>query len=365
MSKNRSASLLFILALAACGGTAPSAEPAAPPQAPPGVAGTAGTGPMLYAYSPDGNGLVASYPVDSAGTIKPSAILTGSKTRFVGGSGNLFGGAIALGINGTLYVFDAMRGQLLTFAGQKNGIASGNVAPSHVETLPQNSNVKLNIPQYAGFAQDTKGNFWTVDRSTGIIDRFPIGSGTVKTNATLNAQIASPHGMNAGTASTVADDGQGNIYCSCQDHDLALQLYGITEYNVTGSQPKLVRSFYGIFGDLNSQFPSTVLHVDPVTQTVYVGLYKPAFVAGYPIATPTGRAKPPRIIGGLRTKLDATVASITTNGKGVVYVAQGSDIIEFGPKASGNATPLRVISDPVNLQFLGYAYGNLLAIGAP
>src|SRR5262249_46181811 len=160
------------------------------------------------------------------------------------------------------------------------------------------------------------------------------------------------NGLGKGSAATVAGDGAGNIFCSCQAHDLALQLYGITEYDATGSKPKLVRSFYGIFGNLGNQIPSAVLHIDPVTQTIYVGFYTPAFVIALPVNSKSGKAPSPRIIGGVNTTLFKEVASLTTDAAGNLYVAAGSTIAVFGPKASGDVAPNRIISDPKNLQYL-------------
>ena len=363
--KSRFAALLALL-VAGCAG--PGIGASAMPASPIGAAIQAhSSGQELFAYAPDGKGLVARYSAGASGRVSPSALLAGSNTNFAGGSANLFGGAIEIESGGTLYVFDATRALLLTFGPRAGGdVARGNVAPERVEHLPPNSNLKLNIPQYSGFAPDSLGNFWTVDRSDGHILRFPLSAkGAVQPTATLIPNIDTPQGINQGTASTVVGDGSGHIFCSCQDHDLALQLYAISEYDVKPATPKLIRSFYGILGDLDSQFPSSVMYVDTVTQTIYLGIYRPAAVIAYPVATRTGHAPPPRLIGGVATMLDTVPASLTTDTGGNLYVAQGSNILVFAPKASGNIKPKRVMSDPRHLQIAGYAYGNMLAIRAP
>ncbi|HKE35811.1 MAG TPA: hypothetical protein VKB39_00165 [Candidatus Baltobacteraceae bacterium] len=345
--------LAFAL-LCACngGGSVASALPG------PASASVPEPGSVLYVYSPDGTPLLAKYPASARGPVSPSAVLKGSKTTFVGGKSNLFGGGISVAADGTRYVFDAMRAQVLTFKP-----AHGNVAPIAVETLPQNDGVSLQIPQYSGFALDTAGNFWTVDRSNGAIDRFRLGgSGSVKPSTTFMPSVREGKKYVSGVASTVASDGMGNLYCVCQPHELLLQLYCITKYDVTGSSPKLISSIYGILGNLDTQIPATVLHVDPNTKKVYVGIWKPAAVVEYPSDAKSGQAPAPQIIGGPLTTLASVPAAITTDSKGKVYVAQGDAIAVFAANASGNVKPDRIITDPNHLHFFGYAYGDLLAI---
>lgn len=366
MNVHRSIALSIAVAAAGCGGSYPGTTDRFA-VLPATRAATASPAPIIYAYSPDGAGLVAGYPSDASGTVKPLTILSGRRTRFEGGAGNLFGGAIEFGTDGTLYVFDGTRAMLLIFPSRKGGVAAGNVPPQRVETLPQNSNAQFQIPQYAGFAFDGKGHFWTVDRSKAQLAEFPLDAqGSVKPIATPYPKFDTPQGVQIGRAQTVTGDGHGGVFVSCQAKDLALQLYGITRYQVTRAGAlRFKSSFYGIPGPEDSQVPAQVLHVDPVTQTIYVGLYKPALVLAYPVSTPTGKTPQPRYIGGISTMLDATVASLTTDSKGVLYVAIGSSVVEFGPHAHGNAVPLRVLSDPVNLQYLGSAFGNMLTVGRP
>jgi len=341
----------FLSALTACTGSSLDTVPG-PTQTP--AAQTA-----LYAYSPDGPGALLAYPASARGRTPPTSILAGPKTTFVGGKANLFGGGISIAADGTTYVFDAMRARVLTFAAGSRG----DVAPSHVERLPPNDNVRLKAPQYAGFALDGLGNFWTVDRSNGNIDRFRIGGdGDVMPGLTFKPSVLAWTKFVPGVASTVASDEAGNIYCICQPDDLILQLYCITQYDVTHGDPKLVRSFYGILGNLDTQIPSTVLHVDPHTKKVYVGIWTPAAVVEYPSDAPSGPAPRPNVIGGTLTTLDSVPAAITTDARGRVFVAQRSAVAVFSAGASGNVRPARVLSDPQHLRFLGQAYGDLLQI---
>jgi hypothetical protein len=60
--------------------------------------------------------------------------------------------------------------------------------------------------------------------------------------------------------------------------------------------------------------------------------------------------------------LASVPAAITTDASGDVYVAQGSAILVFGAHDTGNIAPSRIISSPAHLHFVGYAYGDLLAI---
>jgi hypothetical protein len=313
----------------------------------------------LYVYSPDGVGALLTYPPTARGATSPSTILSGSNTKFVGGTTNLFGGGISIASDGTIYVFDATRALVLTFAAGSHG----NAAPASVERLPTNDNAQLKIPQYAGFALDTAGNFWTADRTNGNLDEFRLGGkGAVKALTIFKPSVREGKKFVPGVASTVASDGEGNIYCICQPNSLFLQLYCITQYDVTGAAPKLLRSIYGILGNLDTQVPATVLHVDPRTKTAYVGIWKPAAVVEYPADAPSGPAPAPHVIGGVLTTLDAVPAAVTTDSLGRVYVAQGSAIAVFAAGATGNVRPVRIIRDPKNLQFGGYAYGDLLAI---
>lgn len=320
--------------------------------------------PMLYAYSPNGtSGNLAAYDASSNGSVKAASVLSGPETKFAGGSGYLYGGGIEIGSDGTLYAFDGMEGVLRTFAPGKNGaVAKGNVAPKRVEVLPQNANKKLNIPQYGGFAADTKGHFWTADRSTGQMVEFPmLQKGRVKAIATIWPQYNTPSGRGKGRASTVADDGHGVVYCSCQAWDMALQLYGISEYDMTGANPKYVRSFYGIFGNFGNQIPSTVIRPDPARNTVYVGYYKPAYVAAYALDA-DGAAGRARIIGGFSTGLDSNVGALTTDASGNLYIGINSSVLVFGSKDKGNVKPARTIIDPSHLAITGYSWGGMLVI---
>lgn len=339
--------------LCACNGNGSIAGPI------PGATSTPAAS-SLYVYSPDRMPLLATYPSPASGPSSPSTILAGSKTMFDGlKKDTVFGGGISIAADGTTYVLDSMRARVLTFAAGSHG----NVAPIAVERLPQNDGVSLHVPQYTGFAVDTTGGFWTVDRSNGNIDRFPLGgSGRVKASTTFKPSVLEGHKFVAGVASTVASDGMGNIYCVCQPDDLILQLYCITKYDVTGSSPKLVSSIYGILGNLDTQIPSTVLHVDPRTKTAYVGIWTPAAVLEYPADGPSGQAKLSNVIGGRRTTLDSVPAAITTDAQGRVYVAQRDAILVFGPNAGGNVRPARTIHDPHHLRFDGQAYGDLLVI---
>jgi hypothetical protein len=343
--------LVCALLLCACNGTSTVATVPVASATPGGV--------TLYAYSPDDAPSVVTYPAWKGGRLSPSSILSGSKTKFVGGKSNVFGGAISVAADGTLYVLDAMRAKVFTFAPG----AKGNTAPTRVESLPQDKGARFGAPQYGGFALDSNGNFWTANRFSGELERFPLAAaGWVKPSVSLVPQVQEGPKLTAGVASTVASDGRGNIYCVCQPRALFLQLYCITEYNVASATPKLVRSFYGILGSLDTQIPSNVLHVDANTKRVYEAIWTPAAVVEYPADAPSGPAPAPRVIGGPATTLNAVPAAITTDSHGDVYVAQGSTILVFAANASGNVAPKRIISDAQYLHFLGSAYGDLLNI---
>lgn len=346
------AALISLVVLCACNGN-PAAQPIPGPTPTPAA-------DALYVFSPDRDALLATYPASAAGSVSPASVLDGSKTQFDGlKRDSIFGGGISIAAEGTTYVLDAMRARVLTFAPGSRG----NVAPLHVERLPRNDGVSLHVPQYAGFAVDTSGGFWTVDRSNGNIDRFPLGgSGSVKATTSFKPTVLEGHTFVPGVGSTVASDGMGNIYCVCQPDDLVLQLYCITKYDVTGSTPKLLSSVYGILGNLDTQIPSTVLHVDPRTKIAYVGIWTPAAVLEYPSDAPSGQARLSKYISGRRTTLDSVPAAITTDAQGRVYVAQRDAVLVFDANAGGNVRPARVISDPAHLRFDGDAYGDLLAI---
>lgn len=342
---------LASLLLGGCSGTLP-APPAPVATASPGVS-------LLYAYSPDDKALLATYPATANGNVVPSSILAGPKTTFSGGTNNEFGGGIAVQPDGTLYVLDGTRAKLLTFApGSK-----GNAAPSGIAALPPNSGRSFHVPQYAGFALDTQGNFWTTDRSNGNLVRFPLGNaGRLKPSYTLKPEVQE-NVLVHGVASTVAADGLGNIYCVCQPNDLTLQLYCITEYRVAGvSTPKLVRSYYGLYGNLDTQIPSSVLYVDPRTQIAYVGIWTPNAILEYPSNAPSGPAPKPNIIFGTKTQLTGAPAAIATDAQGSVYVAEGSSILVFAKNAAGNVAPARIIGDAAHLHYLGQPFGQMLAI---
>lgn len=315
-------------------------------------------GETLYAYSPNEKARVALYPAGASGSVSPRSMLQGRKTQLVGGKMNNFGGGIDVAPDGTLYVLDGVRGELLTFAPG----ATGNQAPLRVAMLPRAKKTYPLYPRYGGLALDETGSFWTADRTTGNLLRFPLNAtGTVQPTYTLKPEVEENH-LVPGVAATVASDGLGNIWCVCQPDDLALQLYCITEYRVAGlDRPRLVRSFYGIYGDLATQIPSGVLHVDPHTNTVYVGTWTPDWVLEYPATTPSGPAPKARIIAGSKTTLDAEPTAITTDASGNVYVALASRIAVFGKNAAGNAAPERTITDARHLHF-GQAFGELLRI---
>jgi sugar lactone lactonase YvrE len=295
-----------------------------------------GSGQMLYAYSPNEKARVATYAADASGSVSPASMLQGTQAQLVGGKMNDFGGGIDVASDGTLYVLDGVRGELLTFAPG----ATGNQAPLRVARLPRAKKIYPLYPHYGGLALDTAGSFWTADRTTGNLLRFALdASGNVQPTYTLKPKVEENE-LVPGVAATVASDGLGNIWCVCQPDDLALQLYCITEYHVAGvARPHLVRSFYGIYGDLATQIPPDVLHVDPHANTVYVGTWTPDWILEYPANTPTGPAPKARIIAGSKTTLDAQPTAITTDAAGNVYVALASRIAVFAKGAAGNHAP--------------------------
>ncbi|MEO9170978.1 MAG: hypothetical protein ABI282_07030 [Candidatus Baltobacteraceae bacterium] len=356
------AASLCAMLLAACSG-APQAPTTLPSLSTTLAENNAAKAPLLYTYSTAGSGLIAGYLADQGGKVVAQSILAGTKTRLAGGAGYFFGGGVEFASDGTLYVFDALKGKLLTFAPAKDGsVAHGNVAPLRTELLPSNADSRLEIAPYAGFAQDTKGHFWTVDKTNGKLVEFPMaGNGTVQPLASVQPKFASPKGIGEGTAQTVADDGKGNIFCSCESHTLSFESFGITQYAATGSKLVFVSSFYGIAGSLDGQLPPEVLHVDAVTQTIYLGLFRPNAVIAFPVSTPTGHAPPPRIIGGPNSMLAGNVASISTDSIGRIYVADNSTVAEFPRNASGDVTPIRVLSDPTNMQYVQSTSGEMLA----
>jgi hypothetical protein len=353
------ASLCALVAAGCAGNSAPSAIPMA--QAP--AAQAAGNGATLYAYSPVGHALLATYRAGLSGSSSPLSILAGKKTGFFGGKNNLGGGGVRVAADGTVYVLDGMRAKLSVFAPG----ASGDTAPIRTARLPENSNKALNISQYLGFALDAAGGFWTVDRSNGTMLRFLLsGKGDIAPSETFQPKIASPKGNQEANASTVADDGSGNIYCLCQNHDLLLESYGVTTYAVNAKgKPTLTRSFYGAPGDLHSQFPSDILWVDPVKRQIYLGITGPNFVAAFPTSA-FGENSNPRIIGGANTMLgttpNANIASLVTDAQGALYVAIGSTVLVFDAKARNDVAPSRIISDAKDLNYFGFPGGSLLEI---
>jgi hypothetical protein len=348
-----------LLVAAGCAGNAAPAIPG--PQT--AAARPGGSVATLYAYSPVGHALLATYASGLSGSSSPLTILAGKKTGFFGGKTNYGGGGVRVAADGTVYVLDGMRAKLSVFAPG----ASGNTAPIRTARLPANSNKASHVSQYVGFALDAAGGFWTVDRSNGTMLRFLLsGKGDITPSETFQPKIASPKGNQEANASTVADDGAGNIYCMCVNHDLLLQSFGVTTYAVNSAgKPALTRSFYGAPGDLDSQFPSSILWVDPVKRQIYLGITGPNFVAAFPTSA-SGKDFSPRIIGGKKTKLgttpNANIGSLATDAQGTLYVAIGSTILAFNAKARNDVRPDRIISDAKDLNYFGFPSGSLLEI---
>lgn len=353
------ASLGVLIANGCAGYSIQSAVPAARPAA----ARIAESDATLYAYSPVGHALLAAYRSGLSGPSSPLSILAGRKTGFFGGKTNYGGGGVRVAADGTIYVLDGMQAKLSVFAPG----ASGDIEPVRTARLPANSNKTAHVSQYVGFALDAGGGFWTVDRSNGTMVRFLLsGKGDIKPTQTFQPEIASPNGNQEANASTVADDGAGNIYCMCVNHDLLLQSFGVTTYAVNAAgKPAFTRSFYGAPGNLDSQIPSSILWVDPVKRRIYIGITGPNFVAAYPTSVSGGAGKP-RIIGGKKTMLgttpNANIASLATDAQGTLYVAIGSTILAFDAEARNDVRPNRVISDAKDLNFFGFPSGSLLEI---
>jgi hypothetical protein len=59
---------------------------------------------------------------------------------------------------------------------------------------------------------------------------------------------------------------------------------------------------------------------------------------------------------------DTSVSSLTTDAMGNVYLAAGSRVMVFWPKAKGRAHPIRSIVDRRHLSYTTNDYGTLLNV---
>jgi hypothetical protein len=181
----------------------------------------------------------------------------------------------------------------------------------------------------------------------------------------LQPQMDTPQGVQTAKASGLADDGAGNIYCSCQNYDMALQMYGVSKYSSDSTGTLTLKSsLYGVPGDLDTQYPSDIIHVDPVKGMIYLGITGPNFVISFPTST-SGQLKKSVILGGktsmLGTTPNANIASLATDARGALYVAIGSTILVF-KTPSGDPKPDRIISDKTDLNYFGYPAGSMLLV---
>ena len=302
------------------------------------------TGPTVYAFSPE-KALVASYTSD-APAAKPASVLEGSKTQLSVGNG------MAVGADGTLYVVVQATGssgtamKLLVF---RPG-ARGNVAPERTAWLKGPI-----LPGYAvGLELDGHGNFWL--SAIAKLLRYPTSAhGSARPNASIVAQLATPDGLMAANCNNVALDSTGNIYGACGVTYRGAHASGVSEYAlVARKKAKLVRTFYDL--ELPEVAPSSIAIDD--AGTIYLASNLPnSGVFAYRPSMKSGDVRyTRRFTGPSRT----IISSIVTDSSGNVYVAVGSRIMVFGPKANGQARPIRSIRDPKHLDYTTNDYGTLL-----
>ncbi len=303
--------------------------------------------PRLYAFSPE-KPLLASYLSDDSGSSKPVSVLEGLTTQLSTGNG------IAVDTDGTIYVvvYNAASSssplKLLVFPPK----AHGNTAPERTAILkgPVLSGYTV------GLALDGRGNFWV--SSIGKLLRFPTSAqGSVRPNASIAVQLRTPDGLMPANSSNVALDSLGNVYCSCTVVFQGAQASGVSEYTLTSHEKaRLVRSFY----DLElPEVPPGSMAIDQ-SGTIYLASSLPnTGVFAYDPKTKSGKAHYARRFVG---RSGTSIASITTDRSGSVYVAAGSRVMVFGPKANGHVRPLRSIRDRKNLEYNTGTYGTLLNV---
>lgn len=308
---------------------------------------SSGTGSTLYAFSP-GKPLVASYARDASNVAKATSVLKGSKTQLSTGNG------MAVDTNGTIYALiqapdasgTAMK--LLVFPPE----AKGNVAPERTAWLKG----PLVPGNAVGFVLDGHGNFWLA--AIGKLLRYSTSAhGSARPNASISVQLTTPDGLMAAHSSNVALDSMGNIYCACDVVYRGNQAIGVSEYAlVTSRKARLVRSFYDF--TLPEAPPSTIA-IDRAG-TIYLASSLPnSGVYAYGPRTKSGKAHYARRFAG---RAETMISSIATDFSGDVYVAAGSRIMVFAPKANGHTRPIRSIKDPRHLDYTDNDYGTLLNV---
>ncbi len=306
---------------------------------------TSQKGPIVYAFSPE-QPLVASYLAGDRNDSKPIGVIEGSKTQLATGNG------MAVDAGGTIYVVVSggpaqSSMNLLAFAPN----ARGNVAPERTAQL-----VAQLLAGYAvGLALDGHGNFWL--SAIRQLLRFPASAnGVARPNSSIAVQIATPYGLMSAHSSNVAVDSKGRVYCACAVVYHGLQAIGVSEYALTGSGAKLVRSFYD---PTLPEVPPSSIAVD-AGGTIYLASGLPnAGVFAYAPGTKSGQVLYSRHFVG---RPDTMIASLTTDAAGNVYVAAGSSILIYGPHANGRARPIASIIDPRHLHYGAGDYGTLLNV---
>lgn len=312
----------------------------APPTLP--IHGNATHNTLIYALSP-ANARIVEFDIDSKGSSKPARRIVGSRTLLTGATG------LQVDTDGTIYVLKTNPTELLVFASD----AHANASPERIIRL-KGTDPNLTM----GLALDGSGNAWVADAATNQLLCYKVtGKGSTSPIAHISSSITA-HGNVLNVTPQFVAWQNGTLYATWGVLYNHYPVGGLSEYSVQGRHARLTKWFVGGGNaTVNINSPSLDdsgnIYLTAFGRGTDVEEYHPTFKSG------TG-ARSNRSFGD--TLVISWIQS-TVEGGSLSYLATDKGIAVFGPTATRFTHPLRLITDPVDLQYTNRNYGApLLAI---
>lgn len=224
---------------------------------------------------------------------------------------------------GTIYVTNSIRGA--TTNGPESGVAVFSAVTGAADVAPS-SFFPAGGPSLAGLALDAYDDVYVADKGSSVVNVFLSGKNpSHPSNAAITA-VTAPSG--------IAVDPTGNVIVLGRSSGMPAI--------VTFSQTNLTSPLRIISGTNTGMTVPTGIAFSSQTQTIYV-----TDAAKQILAFPVGGSGnvAPATIGGPKTTL-ATPAGIAVGSNGALYVADGTNVVEFARGALGNTSPIAEILGP-------------------
>lgn len=323
---------ILALALAGCGGgrvlSLPPAGPGTGQAAPQArqAAATAAGGPTLYVAGPD---RVAAFALGASGYATPQRTITGFYEAPPGVEHYVSNrlAAIGTGADGTLYtIVDTRSGHdVFDCRIEVFGPTADGYTPARTPYCDGSVPVAI-VGRPSGAIDFLSGQYETNDQVARVQ-----ANGARMVRATLPGMI---------THFGMAEDAAANAYVT------AINPYRVDEYTTTGFAltPAPVRSF------AMRAWPGAIALAPDGTMYVAISIPNAAYVAftNFVEAIPPGGTSVAREIGPFPNRIGA----LAVDGAGELFVGiNGPDSVTkvkvFAPNATGSATPLRVLQNPL------------------